>query len=262
MTFKHISYEKRGKVAYITMNRPRVLNALHPPANAEMLKAFTDYRDDDSLLVAILTGSGTKAFSTGNDLKFHAENIRDGEPYPDAIRYPFGGITMGFTCWKPIVAAVNGYALGGGLELMLACDLAIAAESAMLGLPEVKSGVVATAGGAQRLPRQIPSKIALGMLLTGKPITAREAHRLGLVNDVVQDKDLLKITQAWADRILECAPLSIRATKQMATLGIHQSLQTALNMRYSELDLALESKDYQEGPRAFLEKRDPKWKGY
>jgi enoyl-CoA hydratase/carnithine racemase len=261
MTFKHISYEKRGKVAYITMNRPKVLNALHPPANAEMLKAFVDYRDDDSLLVAILTGSGTKAFSTGNDLKFHSEHIRHGEPYPDSARYPFGGITMGFTCWKPIVAAVNGYALGGGLELMLACDLVIAAESAMLGLPEVKSGVVATAGGTQRLPRQIPYKIALGMLLTGEPITAQEALRLGLVNDVVPDKDLLEVAHTWADRILKCAPLSVRATKQMATLGIDQPLQTTLNMRYSELNRALVSEDYQEGPRAFLEKRTPKWRG-
>ena len=183
MTFKHISYEKRGKVAYITMNRPRVLNALHPPANAEMLKAFTDYRDDDSLLVAILTGSGTKAFSTGNDLKFHAENIRDGEPYPDAIRYPFGGITMGFTCWKPIVAAVNGYALGGGCEIAMACHIRYAAKSAFFGQPDVGLGLIAGFGGTQRLHRLIGKGFAMELLLSGKKVTSKEALEMKLVNN-------------------------------------------------------------------------------
>ena len=259
MNFKHISYEKRGRIGYVTMNRPHQLNALHPPANAEMLQAFSDYRDDDSLWVAILTGSGSRAFSTGNDLKYHAKHIRPGEPYPDAERYPFGGITLGFTCWKPIIAAVNGYALGGGLELALACDIVIAAESAMLGLPEAKYGVVATGGGAQRLPRQAPFKAAMGMLLTGKPVTAHHAYMLGFVNEVVPDKELQETTERWAKEILACAPLSVRASKQIATESMGKPLAKALSTSYSELDKALTSRDYQEGPRAFSEKRVPKW---
>ena len=141
MARQYVRYEIRNRVAYVTIDRPEVYNALHPPASREMRDAFTEFRDDPDALVAIVTGAGDRAFCTGNDLKYHAENIRPGEVYPEADTMPIGGITSDFTCWKPIIAAVNGYAVGGGLELALACDVIVAAESAMLALPEPRVGV-------------------------------------------------------------------------------------------------------------------------
>ena len=160
------------------------------PASAEMREAFTEFRDDPELWVAVLAGAGDRAFCAGNDLKYHAEHGAAGQSYPGAETTPFAGITSDFTCWKPIIAAVNGYAMGGGLELVLACDLAVAAENAIFGAPEVKVGLVAAAGGVHRLPRQLPLKFAMGMLLTGSTITAAEALRWGLVNQVVPPAEL------------------------------------------------------------------------
>ena len=191
MARQYVRYEIRNRVAYVTINRPEVYNALHPPASREMRDAFTEFREDPDTLVAIVTGAGGRAFCTGNDLKYHAENIRPGEVYPEADTMPIGGITSDFTCWKPIIAAVNGYAVGGGLELALACDVIVAAESAMLALPEPRVGVVSTAGGVHRLSRQAPTKIAMGWLLTGKQFTAAEGHRWGLVNEVVPDREVM-----------------------------------------------------------------------
>ena len=184
MDLEFIKYEKRGRIAYVTIDRPRSLNALHPPASLEMHRVFLDFRDDTDVWIAVLTGSGERAFCAGNDLKYHAEHGAEGQAYPGAAKVPFGGITSDFECWKPIIAAVNGYAVGGGLEIALACDLIVADESAQLGAPEVNVGLVAAAGGVHRIPRQLPLKIGMGMLLTGKPISADEAHRWGLVNEV------------------------------------------------------------------------------
>ena len=261
MIFDSILYEKRGKIAYITINRPEKLNALHAPANMEMKEAFTDFANDEKVWVAILTGTGDKSFSAGNDLRYHAENVKKGEAYPQASEYPFGGITSNFTCWKPIIAAVNGYALGGGLELAMACDIIIAAENAKLGLPEARVGVVAGAGAVHFLPRQIPRNIALGMLFTGKSITATEAFNFGLLNEVVTSNNLISRAERWASEILKCSPLAIRATKQMALDGLDRPLKDAMNRSYSEYTNALLSKDYIEGPKAFSEKRTPEWLG-
>jgi enoyl-CoA hydratase/carnithine racemase len=261
MPYKFIRYEKKGRVAYVTIQRPEVLNALHPPGNAEMRAAFADFRDDPEVWVAVVTGSGDRAFSAGNDLKYHAEHVRPGEAYPDADANPFGGITSRFTCWKPIIAAVNGYATGGGLELALACDIIVAAEHAQLGLTEPRVGVVAGAAGTHMLARQVPLKAAMGMLLTGKTISAREAHRLGLVNEVVPIKELMPAAERWAADILECAPISVRASKQMATEGLDRPVEEATRARYSEYERAKASDDYVEGPRAFAEKRAPVWTG-
>ena len=184
MDLEFIRYEKRGRIAYVTIDRPRSLNALHPPASLEMRRAFLDFRDDPDVWVAVLTGSGERAFCAGNDLKYHAEHGAGGEAYPGASEVPFGGITSEFECWKPVIAAVNGYAVGGGLEIALACDLVVADESAQFGAPEVNVGLVAAAGGVHRIPRQLPLKVGMGMLLTGKPISADDAHRWGLVNEV------------------------------------------------------------------------------
>jgi enoyl-CoA hydratase/carnithine racemase len=243
-----VRYEKRGQVAYVTIDRPASLNALHPPASRELGRVFGDFRDDPALGVAVLTGAGSRAFCAGYDLKAAAER-GDRTPAEDV---PFGGITRGFECWKPIVAAVNGYALGGGLELVLASDFA---------LPEPRVGYVAVAGGVHRLMRQLPAKHALGMLLTGRRIGAAEALSFGLVNEVVPAAGLIAAAERWAGLVLECAPLSVQATKQMAYEGLALPVEQAITRRYSTYEKARSSPDFIEGPRAFAEKRPPRWVG-
>lgn len=257
MTYQFVTYEKRGRVAYITIDRPDAMNALHPDASREMRNVFEDFRDDDDLWVAILTGAGEKAFCAGYDLK-HAAASADRRPRESV---PFGGITRDFDCWKPIIAAVNGYALGGGLELVLACDIAVASEHAELGAPEPRVGYVAAAGGTHRLIRQIPTKLAMGMLLTGRRITASEAYQFGLVNQVAPLRDLLTSAEWWASQVLECAPLSVQASKQMALQGRHLAYGEAMHQTYAAYERARVSEDFIEGPRAFVEKRRPRWKG-
>ncbi len=256
-----ISYEVRDAVAYLTIDRPDVYNALHPPASQEMRDAFTGFRDDPDTLVAIVTGAGDRAFCAGNDLKYHAANVQPGEFYPGEDTVPFGGITSDFTCSKPIIAAVNGFAVGGGLELAMACDVIVSSENARFALPEPRVGLVSVAGGVHRMSRQVPSKIAMGWLLTGKQFTAAEAHRWGLVNEVVPGDDLMAAAERWASEMIECAPLSLRATKQMAAEGATMTLDEAIAARFTELDRVATSEDYVEGPRAFAEKRRPIWKG-
>lgn len=258
MAYEFIKYEKKGRLAYVTINRPERLNALHPPANAELYDAFSDFRDDPDVWVAIITGTGDRAFSAGNDLKYTAERGRRDRSREIAR---FGGITSNFECWKPIIAAVNGYALGGGLELAMACDIIVAADHAQVGLPEPRVGLIAGAGGVHRLPRHIPLKIAMGMLLSARRISVQEAHRLGLVNEVVPLKDLMPAAERWAREILEVAPLSARASKQMATQGLDWPLDVSLNRTFTEQVKASTSDDFVEGPKAFAEKRKPNWKG-
>ena len=258
MGYEFIVYEKRGRIAYLTINRPDRLNALHPPANSEIRDAMTDFRDDPDAWVAIITGAGERAFSAGNDLKYTAERGRHRRPVGSA---PFGGITSDFECWKPIIAAVNGFALGGGLELALACDIIVAAEHAEVGLPEVRVGLVAGAGGVHRLPRHVPLKVAMGMMLTGRRIPAQEAYRIGLVNEVVTQSKLMETAEGWASDILKGAPLSVRASKQMALSGLPWPLEIAMGRTYSEHERAKASDDFVEGPRAFAEKRKPNWTG-
>ncbi len=262
MTFDFITYGTKGRIAYLTMDRPEVLNALHPPANAEMRRAAEAFRDDKDAWVLIVTGAGDRAFSAGNDLKATAERSK----HPDAGRTPwisFGGITSGFECDKPIIAAVNGIALGGGFELALACDIVVAAEHATFGLPEPRVGLVAGAGGMHRLPQQIPLKIAMGLLLTGQRIDAHEAHRLGLVNEVVPPAELMDAAHRWASSILECAPLSVRLSKASAMSGLTLSPGEAMaeDQRSGRLAALRASSDFVEGPRAFAEKRKPVWRG-
>lgn len=258
MKYDFLKYEKDERIARITIDRPERLNALHPPANDEMLSAFTSFRDDPDMLVAIVTGAGDRAFSAGNDLRYTAEHGRMQSSMDQA---PFGGITSDFTCWKPIIAAVNGYAMGGGLELALACDIVVAADHAELALPEVTVGLIAGAGGVHRLPRLIPPKIAMGMMLTGRRLSAGEAHQFGLVNEVVALDDLQATAEEWAHDIIKVAPLSARATKQMATTGLAWPVDVALRKTYSEHQRAMASDDWIEGPRAFSEKREPNWTG-
>ncbi len=260
MGYQYVIYEKKGHIAYVTINRPEVLNALHHDANVELSHVFNDFKQDDEAWVAILTGAGQKAFSAGNDLKATAATAARGE-HPTLLDVPFGGITSGFECDKPIIAAVNGFALGGGFEIALACDLIIAVEHAHFGQPEPRVGLIAGAGGVHRLPAQIPLKQAMGLLLTGKQITAQEAYRLGLVNEIVPAAELIAAAERWANEILECSPLSVRLTKEAVLAGQGLPIEEAIRQDRSRVQRMLASQDFVEGPKAFAEKRKPLWTG-
>ena len=251
------SVERDGRVLTVTIQRPEVLNALHPPANFELEKVFDEFCADPELWVAIITGSGDRAFCAGNDLKYQASAGGKIELAPKG----FAGLTARFDNSKPLIAAVNGLAMGGGFEIALACDLIVASENATFALPEPRVGLAALAGGLHRLPRQIPLKAAMGIILTGRRVSAREGLELGFVNEVVPPAELVSVTRRWADQILECAPLSVRASKECAMEGLERaSLQEAMTSRYDRLRTMVKSEDFIEGPRAFAEKRKPEWK--
>ena len=248
--------EKTDHMLTVTLNRPERLNALHSPASAELGAVFDDFAADDDLWVAVVTGAG-RAFCAGNDLRYQAEGgklVR--------TRGGFGGLTSRYDLTKPVIAAVNGVAMGGGLEIALACDLIIASEDAILALPEPTVGTAAIGGGLQRLPRQIGSKRALGMILTGHRITAREGYELGFVNAVVPGDQLMEETGKWVAQILNCAPLAVRASKDAVYRSLDiPSLAQAIETRYESVREMLHSEDYVEGARAFSEKRPPNWQG-
>ena len=262
MQFEFIKYDKREHIAYITLNRPERMNALHPACHVEMTKVWDDFIADKAMWVAIVTGAGDKAFSAGNDLRWTAEHR--GEPVSEVLKQAkggFAGITSRYDIYKPIIAAVNGFALGGGFEIALACDIIIAAEHARFGLPEPRVGLMAAAGGVHRLPRQIPLKIAMGMMLTGKHITAADALRYGIANEVVPLKDLIATAEKWAEQIMECSPLSVQATKEAAMNGLGTPVEAALAKHYDLQSKLFRSKDAVEGPLAFSQKRKPNWTG-
>ncbi len=250
--------ERDGRILTVTMSRPEVMNALHPPANAELAKLFDEFAADPELWVAIITGAGDRAFSAGNDLKYTAQAEGRVEIAPTG----FAGLTSRFDLFKPVIAAVNGVAMGGGFEIALACDLIVAAERAVFAVPEPRVGLAALAGGMHRLPRAIPLKHAMGLLLTGRRVSAEEGQRLGFVNEVVPNDRLMMAARRWAEQIVECAPLSVRASKQCALEGLGKAgLEEAMSARYDQLVAMLKSEDFLEGPRAFAEKRPPRWKG-
>lgn len=263
MSYDWISYRVDAKVAYVTIERPEVMNALHAPVHIELRDAFERFRDSSDAGVAIVTGSGDKAFSAGNDLKVSAQRSRDGEALGSSA-VPFGGITRDFPCSKPIIAAVNGFALGGGFELALACDVIVAAEHARFGLPEPRVGLAAAAGGIHRLAQQIPLKRAMGMLLTGRQITADEAARLGLVNEVVPAAELMEAAKRWASDMLACSPMSLRVTKEAAIAGLGMPVEEAMHADETSgrLNRLFGSQDAIEGPRAFAEKRQANWQSW
>ena len=255
-TYEFITVESSDHILTVTMNRPKVMNALHPPANQEMSNAIDAFENDDDLWVAIITGAGDRAFSAGNDLKFQASGGNVTGPASG-----FGGMSHRFSCNKPVIAAVNGVALGGGFEIALACDIIIAADTAKFGLPEPKVGLAALAGGLHRLPRQIGLKNAMGLMLTGRHFGAEEAYRLGIAQEVVPAAELAEKARAWASEITACAPLSVRASKEAALGGLGVPLEEAINMKFDGIHAMIHSEDFIEGPMAFAEKRKPNWKG-
>ncbi len=249
-----------GRILLVTINRPERMNALHWMANEEIATVFDDFVSDPELWVAIITGTGDRAFSAGNDLKYQAQEA--GGEMRAGPKTGFAGLTARYDCTKPVIAAVNGVAMGGGFEIALACDLIIASTNALFALPEPKVGLAALAGGVHRLPRQIGLKRAMGMMLTGRRVGAEEGERLGFVNEVVAPEELLAAARRWADLIVECAPLSVRATKQATMDGLrHGMIEDAMAERYPAIAELFKSEDFVEGPLAFAEKRPPQWKG-
>ncbi|MCP5057636.1 MAG: enoyl-CoA hydratase [bacterium] len=250
--------ETDGHLTIVTITRPERMNALHPAANRELAETFDDFANDPDQWVAIITGAGDRAFSAGNDLKHQATGgDMSGQPTSG-----FAGLTARYDLTKPVIAAVNGVAMGGGFEICLACDLIIAAEGAVFALPEPRVGLAALAGGLHRLPRQIPLKQALGMILTGRRVPAAEGQQLGFVNEVVPNGEALAGARRWAEMILECAPISVRGSKQAVHQGLDiADLETAVSGHYDQIREMIKSEDFIEGPRAFAEKRPPAWKG-
>jgi enoyl-CoA hydratase/carnithine racemase len=259
VSYETVIYEKKGRIAYVTINRPEVMNALNSKAHEELNEIWEDFRTDDDVWVAIFSGAGDRAFSTGNDLKESAS--RDAASRAKE-RPPFAGITSRFDCSKPIIAAVHGYCIAGGFETALACDLIVAADNTQFSLPEVKVGLVAGAGGLHRLARTAPLKTTMGLVLTGKRISAEEAYRLGIVNEVVPVDELMPAAERWANEILECAPIAVRLTKEVVLSGLQLPVEEAIARDTRDVKPRLRAtEDYLEGPRAFAEKRKPIWTG-
>lgn len=259
MSYEHVIYEKKGRIAYVTFNRPEVMNAMNTKMHVELREIWEDFRDDDDVWVAILSGAGERAFATGNDLKESAS--RDAKARA-AERPPFAGITSQYECSKPIIAAVHGYCVAGGFETALACDIIVAADNSIFSLPEVKVGLVAGAGGLHRLARTAPLKATMGLVLTGRRIDAAEAYRLGIVNEVAPVAELMQTAERWANEILECAPIAVRMTKEAVLKGLQLPVDEAIARDNAEVKPRIRaSEDYLEGPRAFAEKRKPVWTG-
>lgn len=250
--------ERDGHLTIVTMNRPDRMNSLHYEADLELAAVWDEFERDDEQWVGIVTGAGDRAFCTGNDLKIHAE--RGVRHFPPS---GFAGLTNRFSLDKPLIAAVNGIAMGGGFELSLSCDLVIASENAFFALSEPRVGLSALSGGVQYLPRAIGMQRAMGILLTGRRVPAKEGFELGFVTALAPAGGALAEARKWADQMLECSPLALRATKQVARktlLGDDFERKLTDAREFPAAKRLRTSEDYVEGPRAFAEKRKPNWK--
>ncbi|ARN73099.1 enoyl-CoA hydratase-related protein [Oceanicoccus sagamiensis] len=251
--------EERGNILLVTINRPDSMNALTPQTNTQLAQVFRDFEANPELRVAILTGAGSKAFCSGNDLKFTATAT------PEQRKQPaegFAGLTSFYDRKKPVIAAVNGFAFGGGFEIALATDIVVAAAHAQFALPEPKVGLAALAGGMHRLPRQVPLKQAVAAMITGDPISAERGEQMGFVNKVVPQEQLLEAAIDYANKIIACAPLSVEVT--LATVNEtlkYDSVEQAMSLDSATRERILGSEDFKEGIQAFVEKRKPNWQG-
>ncbi|MBM1814793.1 enoyl-CoA hydratase-related protein [Pseudosulfitobacter pseudonitzschiae] len=250
-----VTTEVRGPILIVTMNRPEVYNAVHPPMHMEMDAIWNDFRDNNDLWVAVLTGAGDKAFSAGNDLKYSASG--KGGKIPDS---GFAGLAKRFDLDKPVIAAVNGFAMGGGFEAALACDIIIGADNSTYALPEVKVGFFAATGGVQRLSRFMSRTKANELLFTGRHMDATEALGHGILNAVVPQAELMDAAMKMAQDIASQSPSSVRATKRVLNdLARAEGLDDSLAYSYEVLGGLMKTEDHREGVTAFVEKRKPKW---
>jgi enoyl-CoA hydratase/carnithine racemase len=263
VSYQFVQLLRSGPVSTLVMNRPEVLNAIHTPMHHEMQHALDDFAADDSQRVCIITGAGERSFCVGTDLKHASRMLSEGRR--DELKYPTGGyagLTERFDLVKPLIAAVNGFALGGGFEIALSCDVIVAGESATFALPEPLVGAVALAGGVHRLGRQIGLKNAMGMVLTGRRVSAAEGRSMGFVNEVVPAGAVDHAARAWADSMLRGSPTAIAASKQAMLKGLEEpSLADAIRgqREYPAFVAWLESGDALEGSSAFAAKRKPRW---
>ncbi|MEP6645038.1 MAG: enoyl-CoA hydratase-related protein [Acidobacteriaceae bacterium] len=259
MSYENIVFEKKSSIAYVTINRPKVLNALNMATMEDLRSAFTAIKDDKEIRVVILTGSGEKAFVAGADIaelsKHDAVSAKEythrGQSVLDLIE------NLG----KPVIACINGFALGGGCEIALACTFRLASENAKLGQPEVKLGLIPGYGGTQRLPRLVGKGIAMQLLLAGEMINAQEALRIGLVNEVVAAAELIPRAEALAQKIVANAPLAVQYAMEAVNKGMEMSLSEGLYIEATLFGLCCATEDKNEGTKAFLEKRPAQFKG-
>jgi len=249
-----VDYVKEGRIAIITINRPEAMNALNADVQREMREAMIDFRDNNDLWVAIITGAGDRAFSAGADIKEFRPAT--GEEQVTREETPVRADTI----WKPFIAAIHGYCLGGGLELALTCDIRIAADNAQLGQPEINIGFMPGAGATQRLPRFIPRALAAEIILTGERISAQEAYRIGLVNRVVPRDQLMPTAMEIANTICRKGPLGVRAAKEAMIRGYDMPLEEGLLLERKLANYIRTTEDFMEGARAFVEKRPPQYK--
>src|SRR2546429_6527089 len=259
LTLENVLYEKKGAIAYVTLNRPKVLNALNRQTWEDLQAAFEDARDDAEIRGVILTGAGDKAFIAGADIGELAQ-ITAVEAERSST---FGQEVLDLVenLGKPVIAAVNGFALGGGCETAMACTIRIAAETAKFGQPEVKLGVIPGGGGTQRLPRLVGKGRALQLILSGEIITAQEAYRIGLVNEVVPAADVITSAEAILKQIFANAPLAVKYALKAVTKGLETSQTEGLSLEASLFGLCAGTEDKKEGTQAFLQKRAAQFQG-
>jgi len=259
LTLENVWYEKKGGIAYVTLNRPKVLNALNTPTWKDLRIAFEDARDDVAIRGVILTGAGDRAFIAGADIgelaHITAVEAEKSSSFGQAV------LDLIENLGKPVIAAVNGFALGGGCETAMACTIRIAVENAKFGQPEVKLGLVPGGGGTQRLPRLVGKGRALQLILTGEMISAQEAYRIGLVNEIVPASDLIKRAEAIVSQIASNAPIAAKFALDAVNKGLEATQSEGLLLEASYFGLCAATEDKKEGTSAFLEKRVPQFHG-
>jgi enoyl-CoA hydratase/carnithine racemase len=256
MKMAAVEYVKEGRIAYMTINRPEAMNSLSIEVRDGLQAAYKDFQDNNDLWVAILTGAGDRAFSAGADIKGFRPATAEETEAGKAIEKPLRPDTI----WKPFIAAIHGYCLGGGCELAMTCDIRIAADNAQFGQPEVNIGFMPGGGGTIRMPRFIPRAVAAEILLTGKRIDAAEAFRVGLVSRVVPHDKLMDTAKEIADTIISRGPLGVRATKEAMIRGYSMTLEEGLALEKQLVAKIRATEDFMEGARAFAQKRPPQYK--